>query len=137
MQSNADSKLYHFALLIFRVAVSLELMIAHGLKKIGIGGAMAETIPNPLGLPEILNQGFAIGANLIMPLFIILGLFTRIASLPILAVTATGYFIVHFNDPILVKDIPFMYTVSFLFIALAGAGNYSLDHYFTLKNKIK
>jgi putative oxidoreductase len=133
MQSNLGNNSIHFALLLFRVAVAAELLVAHGLKKIGVGVNIAEIVPNPLGLPEALNQAFAVGANIGMPLFIILGLFTRIAALPILAITLTGYFVVHFNDPILVKDIPFMYSVSFLFIAITGAGKYSLDNYFSSK----
>ncbi len=125
-----NGRMSHFALLFFRVAVSFELLIAHGLKKIGVGVAIAETVPNPLGIPEFFNQAFAIVANIIMPLFIAMGLFTKIATLPILAITLTGYFIVHFHDPIAVKDIPFMYSVCFLFITFAGPGKYSLDYYF-------
>jgi putative oxidoreductase len=134
MQTNLGKKGNDAALLFFRVAIASELIIAHGLKKIGIGVVIAEIVPNPLGLPEAINQAFATSANIIMPLFIVLGLFTRIATLPILAVTVTGYFVVHFNDPLLIKDIPFMYSVSFLLIAITGAGKYSLDHYFTTKN---
>lgn len=128
-----NGNLSHFGLLFFRVAVSLELLIAHGLKKIGIGVAIAETVPNPLGLPDFFNQAFAIVANIIMPLFITVGLFTKIATLPILSITLTGYFIVHFNDPIAVKDVPFMYSVSFLFLTIVGPGKYSLDYYFLNK----
>jgi putative oxidoreductase len=125
-----SGNLNHFALLFFRVSVSFELLIAHGLKKIGVGVAIAETVPNPLGLPEFFNQAFAIVANIIMPLFVAMGLFTKIATLPILAITLTGYFIVHYNDPIAVKDIPLMYSICFLFITLVGPGKYSLDYYF-------
>ena len=128
-----NGSLSHFALLFFRIAVALELLVAHGLKKIGIGVAIAETIPNPLELPEFFNQAFAIVANLIMPLFIAMGLFTKIAALPILAITLTGYFIVHFNDPIAVKDVPFMYSICFIFITIVGPGKYSLDYYFLNK----
>jgi putative oxidoreductase len=125
-----NGNLIHFALLFFRVAVSFELLIAHGLKKIGIGVAIAETVTNPLGLPDFFNQAFAIVANIIMPLFVAAGLFTKIATLPILAITLTGYFIVHFHDPIAVKDVPFMYSVCFLFLTIVGPGKYSLDYYF-------
>ncbi|MBE8724390.1 DoxX family protein [Flavobacterium hungaricum] len=125
----SNRNLRHFALLCFRAAISFELLIAHGLKKIGIGVTMAETVPNPLGLPEFLNQAFAIVANIIMPLFIAAGLFTKIATLPILAVTLTGYFLVHFQDPIAVKDVPFMYSVCFLYIMIVGPGKFSLDYY--------
>ncbi|TDW47784.1 putative oxidoreductase [Flavobacterium sp. 270] len=134
MRSNVGTKLNDVALFFFRIAVSIELIYAHGLKKIGIGTALAEVVPNPLGLPEALNQVFATAANLVMPIFIILGLMTRLATLPILAVTLTGYFVLHFNDPILVKDVPFMYSLCFLLICFTGAGKYSVDHYIISRN---
>lgn len=136
MRSDAGSNLNNFALLFFRIAVSAELIAAHGLKKIGVGIACAEIVPNPLGLPEFFNQAFATGANLIMPLFIIMGFMTRIASLPILAVTLTGFFVLHFHDPILIRDVPFVYSVCFLLLFCIGPGSYSLDNYLTSKNKI-
>jgi putative oxidoreductase len=90
-----DAIVSHLSILVFRVAISLQLMTAHGLKKIGIGVPAAELVPNPLHLPEIVNQGFAIASNLIFPVFVIFGLLTRVAVFPILVVTLAGYFIVH------------------------------------------
>jgi putative oxidoreductase len=37
---------------------------------------------------------------------------------------------VHANDPLAVKDVPYMYSLAFALIAILGAGKYSLDHYF-------
>jgi putative oxidoreductase len=118
---------FDISLLVFRILVSLELIVAHGLKKIGIGVAQAEQVPNPLHLPESLNSFFAISANLFFPVLVILGLFTRIAVLPILAVTLMGYFVVHWNDSLLAKDTPFIYSVVYLFILVMGPGRYSAD----------
>lgn len=128
MRSDLGSVWNNRAIFLFRLLISGELIIVHGLKKIGIGIAQAEVVPNPLGLPDMLNQIFATGANLVCPLFIILGLFTRLATIPIVAVTLTGYFVVHGNDSLLERDIPFMFSVAFLFIMAIGAGRYSLDH---------
>ncbi|MDP5199081.1 DoxX family protein [Flavobacterium sp. DG2-3] len=133
LRSNLGTQLNNVALLFFRIAISAELIYAHGLKKVGVGTAMAEVVPNPLGLSEAFNQAFATTANLVMPLFIILGLMTRLATLPILAVTLTGYFVLHFNDPILVKDVPLVYSLCFLLIGFTGAGKYSMDHYISRK----
>jgi len=124
---------FNFSLLFFRVAVSIELMVAHGLKKLGVGVLQAEQIPNPLHLPEMLNNGFAVAANLVFPLFIIIGLLTRLAILPVLAVTLTGYFILHWNDSLLEKDTPFMYSVSYLLLIILGPGKYSLDYWINKK----
>lgn len=121
--------LYHVVLLGFRVLLSAEMIYAHGLKKIGIGVAEAEQVPNPLHLPEAMNHAFAVSANILFPILVMLGLFTRLSVLPILAVTLAGYFVLHFHDAPLVKDTPFMYSLSYLVVLFLGAGRYSLDHY--------
>lgn len=123
------------ALLFFRVALSLELMIVHGLKKIGIGVADAEQIPNPLQLPAAFNDSFAIAANLFFPIFILAGFLTRWATIPILAVTLTGFFVVHGNDSLLEKDVPYLYSIGYLFLLIAGAGQFSADHIIHQKSK--
>ncbi len=120
-------------LFLFRSIVSTQLIVVHGLKKIGIGTGVVETVPNPFDFPNWFNDSFAIAANLIFPLFIIAGFCTRWATIPILAVTLSGYFVVHWNDSLLVSDVPFMYSLSFLLIAFLGAGKYSIDQY--LRNK--
>lgn len=133
ISSDLGSPIYNFAILFFRVAVATELIVVHGLKKLGIGVPVAEVIPNPLGFPEALNSFVAIAANVYLPIFILLGFCTRLAALPALAVTATGYFIMHGHDPLPERDIPFMYTISLLAIVMLGAGRYSIDGYLNKK----
>jgi putative oxidoreductase len=129
INTNLEGKLIHIALFVFRIALSLELIVAHGLKKLGVGVAEAEQVPNPLHLPQEFNSLFADTANLVFPVFVIFGLFTRVAVLPILAVTLTGYFILHWNDALLIKDTPFMYSLCYLFLFFVGPGKYSIDNY--------
>jgi len=127
-------KIFNWSMLFFRTLVSIELIVAHGLKKIGIGVPEAEHIPNPLHFSDTFNNGFAIAANLFFPCFVILGSCTRWATLPTLAVTLTGFFVVHWHGTPLEKDTPFMYSLVFLLIVGLGAGKYSIDHY--LYNKL-
>ncbi|HEY5825334.1 MAG TPA: DoxX family protein [Cyclobacteriaceae bacterium] len=124
---------FHFIILVFRFAVSAQLFIVHGLKKIGVGVEHTELIPNPFHLPETVNSFFAITANVVCPLFIILGCFTRLAIVPVLCVTLTGYFVVHACDPLSVRDIPFMYSASFVLLIVLGPGNYSVDRFIRSK----
>jgi len=128
-----NPKIQNLTLLAFRVLLSGELIYAHGLKKLGVGVSEAEVVPNPLNLPEAFNSLFADAANLFFPVFVILGLATRIAILPILAVTLTGYFVLHFHDAPLIKDTPFMYSLSFLVLLFLGPGKYSLDYFIQRK----
>ncbi|MCS4167731.1 MULTISPECIES: DoxX family protein [Sphingobacterium] len=120
----------NIAILIFRVLFAWELLTVHGLKKIQRGPqAEPEHIPNPLQLPEKLNAAVAQFADTIVPFFIALGLFGRLALLPTIGVTAVGYFVVHRHDSREVRDIPFMYTLCLLLLLLTGPGTYSIDHY--------
>ena len=129
------SAFFDIVILLFRVLLSIQMIYAHGLKKIGIGVLEAEQVPNPLHLPEMINSVFAIAANIFFPILVILGLFTRLAILPIVAVTLTGYFILHLHDAALIKDAPFMYSLSYLLILYFGAGRFSLDYYIHLMVK--
>ena len=124
---------FNTAMLFFRIAVSLEMILVHGFKKLGFGVAAAEKVPNPLHLPESFNYAFAVSANIFFPLLVLIGLCTRLATLPTLAVTMTGYFVLHWNDAALVRDTPFIYSVIFLLILFMGPGKYSIDNYIAKK----
>jgi putative oxidoreductase len=128
-----SSELFNWGMFCFRVLASVELIVAHGLKKVGVGVQEAEHIPNPLHFSDAFNNGFAIAANLFFPCFVILGFCTRLAALPTLAVTLTGFFVVHWHGTPLEKDTPFMYSLVFLLILAFGAGKYSIDNYLSKK----
>lgn len=117
------------ALLVFRILLAVELFRVHGMKKFRVENGQKEHVPNPLHLPEKLNGLVATFSDTVVPFFIILGLGTRLTVLPTIGVTAIGYFVVHKNDSLEVRDVPYMYTLSLLLILALGAGKYSLDYY--------
>ena len=129
--SEIGSRTNNIALLLVRVVFAIELMLVHGLKKIDVNGRDAEVIPNPIGFPDWFNQAFATAAMLVFPFFILIGLFTRLAALPALAITLTGYFVVHAHDALAEKDGPFTYSIILFLIVVLGAGKYSIDNYLT------
>ena len=123
-----SDRVFDAGMLLFRIAASLEIIVVHGLKKLGIGGRVAEEVPNPLHLPQVFNEAFATAANIFFPFLVIIGCYTRLATLPTLAVTLTGYFVVHWHDSPLVRDTPFVYSLMFILILLMGPGKYSIDN---------
>ena len=122
-------QVFDITMLFFRATVCMEMIFVHGFKKLGIGSAEAEKVPNPLHLPEVFNYAFAVSANTFFPFLVLIGLCTRLATLPTLAVTLTGYFVLHWNDPFLTRDGPFIYSAIFLLILILGPGKYSIDNY--------
>ncbi len=124
--SDLGSDFNNAALLVFRVLLCLQMLRVHGLKKYGEGG---ELVPNPLGLPPKLNDAIADFSDIVAPALVAFGFLTRLSIVPILAVTLTGYFVVHRRDSWTVRDVPFMYSLSYLYIFLVGAGRFSADFY--------
>ncbi|MCM0666968.1 DoxX family protein [Flavobacterium tyrosinilyticum] len=129
LNSDLGNSFNNAALLAFRVLLAIELFRVHGMKKFRVENGQKEQVPNPLHLPEKLNGLVATFSDTVIPFFIILGLGTRLAVLPTIGVTAIGYFVVHRNDSLEVRDVPYMYTLSLLLLLALGAGTYSLDNY--------
>ncbi len=129
LYSDMGSSFNNAALLIFRILLSIELFRVHGMKKFRLENGQKEHVPNPLHLPDKLNGMMATLSDTVAPFLVILGLGTRLLVLPIIGVTAIGYFVVHRKDSAEVRDVPYMYTLSYLLLLALGAGTYSLDHY--------
>lgn len=129
LYSDVGSEINNIALLFFRILIAVELFRVHGMKKFRVENGEREHVPNPLHLPEKLNGLVATFSDTVVPFFIILGLGTRLFILPTIGVTAVGYFVVHRKDSLEVRDVPYIYTVTLLFLLALGAGTYSLDHY--------
>ena len=127
--SDLGSEINNLAVFIFRVLLMLELFRVHGLKKFRLQNGEKEQVPNPLGLPEKVNSLLATFSDTIVPVFVALGLGTRLFLLPSIGVTAIGYFAVHRNDSVEVRDVPYMYTLAMVFLWVIGSGSYSMDHY--------
>lgn len=133
LYSDLGSEVNNWAVLFFRVLLMLELFRVHGMKKFRVQNGEKEHVPNPLGLPDKLNGLVATFSDTVVPFFVALGFGTRLFLLPSIGVTAIGYFVVHRNDSIEVRDVPYMYTLAMLFLALIGPGTYSIDHYLISK----
>jgi putative oxidoreductase len=121
----------------FRILLAIELFRVHGMKKFRGNDGKPEVVPNPLGLPQPINNLVATLSDTVVPLMVILGLCTRVAVLPTIGVTAVGYFVVHRNDSIEVRDVPYVYTICFLLLLATGPGSISFDqlifnHFFNI-----
>jgi putative oxidoreductase len=127
LYSDAGSELNNWTLFFFRILLAFELFRVHGLRKLKNEMGQEEQIPNPLYLPEKLNQFVANFSDLVAPFFVMVGFATRLVVLPIIGVTAIGYAVVHRRDSLQVRDVPYVYTLSFLLLLLMGPGKYSID----------
>jgi putative oxidoreductase len=128
LYSDLGSEINNLAMFGYRWLLAIELFRVHGLKKFRQENGEREHVPNPLGLPDKLNGLIATFADTVVPVLLILGVATRVAILPTLVVTAIGYFVVHREDSLEIRDVPYIYTLSLLLLLVLGPGIYSVDH---------
>jgi putative oxidoreductase len=118
----------HLALLLFRVFVAI-LMLTHGFPKVQrlFSGAEIQ-FADPYGLGVTTSFVLVIFAEFVCSMLIILGLATRLATIPIIITMATAVIFAHANDPFGVKEKPLLFLVCFAFLLIIGAGKYSVDN---------
>ncbi len=122
MKKNSD-----LGLLILRVGLS-ALLLTHGIPKLTafINGDMA-IVGDPIKLGGLISSILALIAEFIAPVLIIIGVKTRLATIPVIILMAVAAFLVHAGDPIATKEKALMYLIGFLAIGLMGAGRFSVD----------
>lgn len=116
----------NISLLILRIAAG-GFMLTHGYSKLLnlINGNMS--FADPIGLGNELSLYLAVFAEIGCAVFILLGLFTRIATIPLIITMAVAAFIIHGNDDFGTKEMSLIYLCSYIVILLSGAGKYSVD----------
>ncbi len=116
-------------LLIARLAVAL-LMLNHGYPKLTellAGGEIQ--FADPLGIGVTLSLILTVFAEFLCSILIGLGLFTRLASIPLMITMFVAVFIVHGADPIDRKELAILYLVLYIILFAFGGGKFSLDYF--------
>jgi putative oxidoreductase len=80
-----------------------------------------------LGFTPTFTLALVVLAEFICSFFIIIGLFTRIACIPIIITMLGAIFMVHFNDEFSKLELPIFYLLSFFMLFILSAGKYSVD----------
>lgn len=116
-----------FGLLILRTGVAGMMLLGHGLPKVMDFSAKSAAFPDPLGLGSTISLSLAILAEVVCSIFLILGLFTRLAAVPFFLTMLTAAFLVHAADPWAKKEFALLYAIPALTLIFTGAGDFSLD----------
>jgi putative oxidoreductase len=120
------------ARLLLRLSLGV-LILFHGIHKViyGIGGVKA--MLSSSGLPEVLAYGVYVG-ELIAPIFIILGLYARVASLVLAFNMLVAIFLAYGFSFSLAKygglsmESPLIFMIMSILVALLGSGKYSVNN---------
>jgi putative oxidoreductase len=114
-------------LLILRVVPGSMLFFAHGLQKLMSVPGIFERFPDPIGVGHTASAVLAIFSETVCAVAVALGLFTRLAAVPVVIMLLVAGFIVHSADPWAKKEFAFVYCIPFLTLVFTGGGRFALD----------
>lgn len=121
-----------FALLLLRVWLGFSLFTKHGIEKFVNFSEWSQHFPDLIHVGSTPSLIFALIADGICSVLIILGLGTRIAALFISINLLVVFVLMHhfsFGDDH--SELVYIYLGSFIAIVFAGGGKYSLEKYFS------
>lgn len=118
------------AALVLRIVMGFFMSYAHGWPKLMKWDILIEKFSGPFGMPPSVALPLAIFGELVCSLFIISGLFTRLAAIPVIICMAVAAFYAHAGDPLADKEGSLTYMAGFVAIFILGSGKYSLDKTF-------
>jgi len=122
------SKGLDLALLILRVTFGGSMIIGHGWGKLlRLFGEGPIEFGDPYGLGPALSLTLAAFGEFLCAAFLIVGLFSRWVTIPLIIVMLTAIFMVHLGDPFSRIEKAVLFLGAYIAILLAGPGAYSLD----------
>ena len=122
------SMMLSLGLLLLRVSVGGMMAYGHGWGKVQmLFGGKAGEFADPLNLGKTLSLGLATFAEFLCSLLVIVGLATRLATIPLVATMGVAAVIVHRADDFATREKALLYLAAFAALLLTGAGRFSLD----------
>lgn len=103
------------------------LMMNHGYSKLVNFSARKAKFMDFLGLGSTLSLSLTIFAEFFCALFIIIGVFTRLATIPLIVCMCVALFKAHHGDFFGEGELSALYLGCYLTLLIVGPGKYSVD----------
>lgn len=124
---STDQRYSDRGILFLRLFVGIMMLVLHGWAKLSVFPTLSQTFPDPMGLGSTLSLVLIIFAEAGCSLLLILGLMTRLATLPLMFGMLVASFGVHSAGPVSTQELPLLYLATYIVLLWTGAGKYALD----------
>lgn len=120
---------FSFAMLVLRVGAGSLMMVNHGFDKLMHFSAKAAHFADPFGIGSTTSLAMMVFAEFFCAVFIILGLFTRLACIPLIIGMGVALFYAHSGDFFGKGEAAGLFLVCFVTLLFTGPGKASLDNF--------
>lgn len=114
-------------ILLLRLGVAYTMIIGHGYPKLVKFDVLTEKFSDPIGIGVTASVVLVIFAEFICSLLIGLGLFTRLASIPLIVAMSVATFIANADKGFSGMESSMLYLIVYVAIFFIGAGRFSID----------
>lgn len=126
MLLNSDEVSFDTGALLLRLTAGITMFWQHGLVKLMKFGELSATFPDPIGVGHTLSLTLLLIAEVICASLVVLGLWTRVATIPLIIGMAVAAFLANGDQPFAKQELSFVYMMMFIVIFFLGSGRYSL-----------
>ena len=123
---------FSFAMLLLRLGAGGLMMVNHGYDKLKNFSAKAASFADPFGIGSTTSLSLTVFAEFFCAAFIVLGLFTRLAAIPLIIAMAVAFFYAHDMNFAAGKgggEPALIFLISYIILLIAGPGKISLDKF--------
>ena len=124
--ANYSAGAINAAMLLLRLSVGI-LMMMHGYDKLTHFNEYQSKFMNFMGIGASASLALVVFAEFFCSLFLILGLFTRLAAIPLIIATCVMVFKAHNGDVFGDGETAALYLTGYLVLLLVGPGKVSVD----------
>lgn len=103
------------------------LLLIHGLDKWIHFEQLEIDFPDPLAVGSRFSLMLCIFAELFCSCFVILGLLTRLALIPIVLNMLIAFLVIHHGQSFASRELSFIFLAAFLLVMIFGPGRFSFD----------
>lgn len=122
-------KLQDLGLLAVRLLAG-GMMLTHGIPKIDrLVGDGPVKFADPFGLGPEISLVLVLFAEVACSILVMIGLKTRLATIPLMFTMLVAAFYIHGADPFGEKELPLLFFTVFGSILISGAGSFSVDQW--------
>jgi putative oxidoreductase len=114
-------------LLLLRVVFGGVMASIHGWSKLVSYADKSDQFLSFMGMSPSVSLSLTIFAEFFCSILLVLGLFTRYASIPSIIAMLVAVFVAHADDPFKEAEHAFLYLIAYIVILFTGPGKYSLD----------
>jgi len=115
-------------LLILRVGISFSMIYLHGYPKLINFSEFSSGFADPLGVGNGVSLGLVLFAEFFCSIFLIIGLFVRLSSIPLIITMIVATWIINGGEEFIFQEKSFIYLIGYISLMISGGGRFSIDY---------